>query len=93
MKYELIDFELIQVALDIFFFVLALWCIHHLKNYRRMVQVMTSRSAAVATDPALIEEWYQTWKSLPPDTPRWIAYKNRLIEVKRIKPDEDDDGD
>ncbi len=94
MKAELSNFGLIQLGIDILLFAYVLWCAHQLKNYRRMVQVMTADSKAVPTDLALIEEWYRQYKSLEPETPKWIAYKNRLIAMGRIKPDEEkaDDG-
>ena len=77
---ELTNFELAQVGIDIIFLVIALWCIHHLRNYRRMVQVMTAESLATPTDPKLIDEWAKKYEALP-GGPKKTAYRNRLLEV------------
>lgn len=62
-----------------------LWCRRELKNYRRMVRVMTADSHAVPTSPELIEEWAEKYRSLPEGSPKWLAYRNRLIEVGHLK--------
>ncbi len=40
-----------------------------------------ARRAPVAPTPQLIEGWKTMFSTLPKDSPKWTAYKNRLIEV------------
>ena len=62
-----------------------LWCRKELKGYRRMVRVMTADSRAVPTDPELIEEWVRERDSYGHNSPKWVAYNNRLREFGLAK--------
>lgn len=71
-------FLVAQVIVDVALIAAAVYCVRTLRNYRRMVQLMTAESQKVETDPALIKEWAATRSSLPEGSPKWIAYTNRL---------------
>ncbi len=74
-------FMVAQVILDVV--LIAALCSVEIrtKQAERRVQIMTSRSTKVPTDPALIEEWAATKDRLPEGSPKWCAYRDRLIEV------------
>ena len=81
------DFVVFQLIVDVVFVGAAIFCVWHLKGYRRMVQLMTADSPVVATDPKLIEEWVKKYGALPKNSPKWIAYRNRLIAIGYLKAD------
>ena len=75
-------FEIVQIVIDVLLFLAivgSLWyCVPKLKNYRRMVQIMSAKSKAVPTDPELIQEWKQKREALPNGSPKWEAYTRAL---------------
>ena len=75
------EFSTFQMFFDIVIFVAITWCVFALRGYRRMVQIMTSESRVMPTDPALIKEWAKKRERLLPGSPKYIAYTNRLKEV------------
>lgn len=87
MATELLVFLVVQILADIAFIGAAIFCVQRLKECRRMVQLMTADSPAVETDPKLIEEWAKQYGTLPKNSPKWIAYRNRLIKVGHLKAD------
>ncbi len=82
---ELSVFEIVQIVIDVLlvaaFSGLIWYWLPKLRTDRRMVQVMTARSNAVPTDPALIEEWAQKRDQLQKGSPHWIAYTAALKDV------------
>ena len=77
-------FEKVQIGIDVFLFLVivgSLWyCIPRLRDYRRMVQIMTAKSKEVTTDPDLIQEGKQKRAALPNGSPKWEAYTRALKE-------------
>ena len=84
---ESLIFLTVHILAHLGILVAVVWCLFRLKDYRRMVQLMTADTPVVPTDPELIEEWVKKRDSLPKDSPKHIAYTNRLIEVGRLKAD------
>lgn len=72
---------LIQAALDVALIALVVRCIRQVKAYRRVVNIMTADSPAVATSAEVIAEWAEKYKLYAPGTPKHEAYRRRLIEV------------
>ena len=52
-----------------------------LKKVRRTVQLLTVVPKKVLPDAALIKEWAAKKDQLPEGSPKWCAYRDRLIEV------------
>jgi len=84
---ELMAVLTLQALFDVAVVFALLWCRKELKGYRRMVQVMTADSPALPTNHELIHEWAEKFKTLPEGSPKWWAYKKRLIEVGYLQKD------
>lgn len=60
------------------------WLAQWRETYERAVR----DQERAALDGNLIEQWKQAYEELPPESPKWRAYRNRLIEVGEL-PDGD----
>ncbi len=78
-------FEQAQIVFNVTMLVAVVWCVWKLRGYRRMVQLMTADSSKVPTDAELVKEWAQQYAVLPKGSPKWKAYRNRLIELGVVK--------
>ncbi len=59
------------------------------KKYERDFRLARSDSAKLPVGkyhPALVEEWAAKMDRLPEGSPKWCAYRDRLMEVGYLKP-------
>lgn len=76
----------IVVAIVLFNIAIVLAIVHLARITWRLDQfrkglIAHAKLAPAAPPPLLIKDWQKMYDELPKDSPKWIAYKNRLIEI------------
>ena len=91
-----------QIAELVFAVVIVIWLTSISRTTWRLEQfrkglIAAAKAAPMPTDPKLIKGWIKLYNTLPKDKPKWLAYKNRLIEIGVLDKDGEkikiDDGD
>ena len=74
-----------QAVLDVALIAAVVAYAVRLKRVKRTVQLLTVVPKKALPDAALIEEWAAKKDRLPEGSPKWCAYRDRLIEVGYLK--------